>query len=66
MITKANALKIAREECDKHGWPWREPVKVKRGLRVFTVWGGGRKGGNLCVKIRKKDGYVVSCGMTPK
>jgi hypothetical protein len=66
MVTKQQALQNAREECIRRGWPWNNQSKVKWGLFSYTVWGGGRKGGNLCFKIRKKDGSILSAAMTPK
>jgi hypothetical protein len=66
MVTKEQALEIARQECVRRGWPWNEQTSVKWALFVFTVWGGGRKGGNLCMKIRKRDGEVLSAIMTSK
>lgn len=65
-VTKDEAREIARRECERNGWPWVEPVSVRWGLLAYTVWGGGRKGGNLCVRIRKKDGAVLSSNMTPR
>ena len=66
MVTKEQVLEIARQECTRRGWPWNEQTSVRWGLFAFTVWGGGRKGGNLCMKIRKRDGEVLSATMTPK
>jgi hypothetical protein len=66
MVTKERALEIAREECTRRGWPWNEQTSVKWGFFSYTVWGGGRKGGNLCMKIRKRDGEIISATMTPK
>ena len=65
MITRAQALEIAREECARRGWPWNEPLSVKWGFIYYTIWGGGRKGGNLSMKIRKKTGEIVRVEMTP-
>jgi hypothetical protein len=65
MITKKQALEIARQECARRGWSWDEPVSVKWGFFCYTVWGGGRKGGNLCIRISKKTGEVVSAGVSP-
>ncbi len=62
--TKEEARKIAQEECRRNSWPWTEPISVSWGLFTYTVWGGGRKGGNLCVRIRKRDGAILSSGMT--
>ncbi len=66
MITKEQALEIARKECKQRGWPWNEHTTIAWGFICYTVWGGGRKGGNLMMKIRKRDGEIVSAGMTPK
>jgi hypothetical protein len=66
MVTKERALEIAREECIRRGWFWNERTSVKWGFFCYTVWGGGCKGGNLLVKIRKRDGAVIGAAMTPK
>jgi len=66
MITKAQALEIAKQECTKRGWQWNEPVSVNWGLFCYTVWGGGRKGGNICVKVKKSNGEVISVGISPQ
>jgi hypothetical protein len=65
-ITKEDALKIAREECVRQGWQWNDQTVVKWGFFSFTIWGGGRKGGNLFMKIRKKDGAILKSNMTTR
>lgn len=64
-ISKSRAKEIAREECERRGIPWREPISVKWGFLAYTIWGGGRKGGNLMVRVRKCDGAVISATMSP-
>jgi hypothetical protein len=66
MVTKEQALEIARQECGRRGWPWNEQTSVRWGLFALTGWGGGRKGGNLWMKIRKRDGEILSASMSPK
>lgn len=65
VTNKEEALSIARAECERKGWPWVEPVYV--GWRFFTyrIWGGGRKGGNLHMRIRKRDGAILKSLITP-
>jgi len=65
-ITKSDALRIAKDECIRHNWPWNEQTTVTWGVFSYTVWGGGRKGGNLYMKIRKKDGAILKSSMTPR
>jgi hypothetical protein len=64
-ITKVQALEIAREECARRGLPWIQPVKVHWGFFNYLVFGGDHLGGNLMVVIRKRDGKVLSAGVTP-
>lgn len=65
-ITKQEALTIARQECERRGWAWNKETTVRWGLFTYTAWGGGRKGGNLWVQIRRRDGAVLGIGMTPR
>jgi len=66
-MTKKQAQRIALDECNRRGWKWQEPVLVKWGILSFTVWtNANRKGGNCCLKIRKKDGSILSAGRTPR
>jgi hypothetical protein len=62
-ITKADALLIARSECEKRGWPWEEPVVVYWGPFNYLVrTNTQRKGGNAGIRIRRRDGVVTSAG----
>lgn len=36
-LSKAEAVAIAASECQARGWPWQEPVTVKRQLRMVIV-----------------------------
>jgi hypothetical protein len=66
VFTKADALRIAKDECIRRNWSWNEHTTVRWGIFNFTVWGGCRKGGNLFMKIRKKDGAILHSSMTPR
>ena len=65
-INKDDAMRIARAECAKNGWVWNDDTTVRWGFFAFTVWGGGRKGGNLSMKIRKCDGAILHSSVTPR
>ena len=66
-MNKEQARAIARTECDRRGWHWQEPVNVHWGLFTFVVWTNAlSRGGNVCMKIRRRNGEVVSAGVTPK
>ena len=36
-FTKHEAIEIARRECDRLGWEWRDPHAVER-LRHWVIW----------------------------
>lgn len=66
-ITKDEARRIAQKECEKRELSWGEPVVVHWGWTTYTVWAyADRRGGNTIVKIRKKDGEVMSAIQTPR
>lgn len=67
MITKSEAKEVAINECAKRGWKWSEPVLVKWRLFSFVIWtNANRKGGNVCIRIRKKNGEILQVSQTPK
>ncbi len=38
VISRQQALEVAEQACDARGFPFEEPVKVRRGLLSFRVW----------------------------
>jgi hypothetical protein len=64
-LSKADALEIAKVYCDREGIPWNDQTRVYWGFRQFTVWGGGRKGGNLRMRIRRSDGEILEASVPP-
>jgi hypothetical protein len=66
-VNRQKALLIARSECERRGWQWQEPAHVQWGLFNYVVWTNSRScGGNACIKVRKRDGMVVSAEVTPR
>lgn len=58
-ISKADALEIAKREVAGRGWPWREPVIVKKRFRTYLVWTAADwKGGNITIDIDRSTGHV--------
>jgi hypothetical protein len=66
MIDRRAAEEIARKECEARCWILGEPVKVQWGLFHHEVWGyANRKGGNVIIRVRKRDGKVIHACVTP-
>ncbi len=60
-MNKKDAIEIAKKECDRQGWLWREPVHVQWGIFCYKVLThANARGGNAVIRIRKRDGTVVS------
>jgi hypothetical protein len=54
---------MARRECERNSWPWKEPVRVSRrllgGYEVMT--NASAIGGNVFVRISRR-GEVTGSG----
>lgn len=66
VTSREQAREIAQAECARRGLPWEEPVLVQWRFFTYRIWGSGRKGGNLYMQIRKRDGAILSAGVTPR
>jgi hypothetical protein len=65
--SKLDAIEIARAECLRRNWPWKEPIHVNWGFVSFTIRTNvDRRGGNACFRIRKRDGAIVSAGFADR
>jgi hypothetical protein len=62
-MNRQRAREIAQEECKARGWDWIEPIHVHwRLLSYVVVTRADAKGGNARIRVRKRDGAVVSAG----
>jgi hypothetical protein len=64
-MTCEQAREIAKAECARRGWPWPSNVSVRWRPFTYSVWGRGGKGGNLSMRIRKRDGVILRAGISP-
>lgn len=59
MISMAEAERIARAECERRGWRWREPVLRRRGLRRYRFVTNARApSGNAEIEVNARTGAV--------
>jgi hypothetical protein len=67
MISKSEAIDLARQECDRRGISWEGSVRVVGALRVITVWiDADKRGGNVIVRLGRRKGEVRKFLITPK
>lgn len=60
MLSKAEALEIARAECERRGLAFVEPVMVQRGpFRIKIVTNAGTTGGNVRMRLNARTGAVT-------
>lgn len=66
-VSREQAVGFARAELERRGFGWGEPVRVDTGLFCYTVfpWDGLGKGGNVSVKVDKRDGRIRHVGVMP-
>lgn len=56
-VSEAEALRRARELCDREGLPWKEPVRVRQRRSRWVVWTNADKiGGNVEILVDAKTG----------
>lgn len=61
-IPRTVVLAAARSECEARGWPWRELVRVTRGLLHNRVWtNANMRDGNPWF-VYSRDGRLTSAG----
>jgi hypothetical protein len=72
-LSSDEAIRVARAEADKEGWPWNEPTQAwtaRRwwiGPRVWRVVSNAEmKGRNVRVEIDVLTGTVLSKSYTPR
>jgi hypothetical protein len=66
-LTEDQALATARAECERHGWPWIEPVSIRRGIRSYRIMTiKGMRGRNASMTVRIKDGTITYANFIPR
>ena len=61
VISKEEAVEVARKECERRGIPWLEPVKVFRHYGNWSVWThANHRGGNVRVIVDKETGEIYN------
>ena len=65
-VTQEDALRIAREECERRGWPWVEPIGVSRHLLGYEILTNMRSlGQNATIRVSGRSGIVVQASFLP-
>ena len=66
-VTKEEALAVARQECNRRGWPWMEPVTISRGLFSYRLMTNrNKRGGNVRMRISTRNGSILEAGFAPR
>ncbi len=66
-IDEAEARRLAQRVVEALGWPWSEPVVVKRNSRGWTFrTNADRRGGNVLVGVDGVFGMVTSVACAPR
>jgi len=58
-ISRENAVHLAKRECLRRGWPWRDPARTRRAFGTWEVQlSVGPGGERISVFVRTTDGVV--------
>jgi hypothetical protein len=67
MISRAEAVELARAEVERRGLEWVEPIRVNRGIWNYAVWTrSDYRGANLIIEVNRRSGKAAVVGQTPK
>ena len=67
MISRAQALELARAEVARKGLQWVEPISVHGGIWNYSVWTRSKsRGGNVIIRVNRRSGIATVVGHTPK
>jgi hypothetical protein len=67
MIDRDEAMSLARQEVEREGLPWTEPISVHFGLWNYRVWTmADSRGGNIIIKVNRRSGAATFVAVSPK
>jgi hypothetical protein len=67
MIDRNEALAVARDEVERRGLWWVEPVIIRFGIRHYRIWtNANSRGGNVAIRVNRKSGEVTALTTTPR
>jgi hypothetical protein len=68
LLSREEARDVAREQVERQGLPWTEPVSVSRAL--LGGWGvvtnSGHRGGNIFIEITRRGEIKGGTRVTPR
>ena len=67
IVTKRQAVQIARAECKKQDWPWIEPVEISSKFGKWVVRTNSQAiGASARIIIDKQTGKIKKAGYLPR
>lgn len=61
LVSKDEALRIAKTHCLSQSWPWLDPVHGVLAVRSYTfITNASFKGGNVTIRVDCSTGAVTS------
>lgn len=67
IISKTEAIRIAKEECDKREWGWLEPIEVKQSRIAWKIRTNAKARGTIAAfSIDHQTGEVLRAGYLPR
>lgn len=65
-VPKDEAVRIARSYVESKGWPWGDPIRVKRRFSTYEIRSNATmRGGNSVLEVDVRTGSVSNARVLP-
>jgi hypothetical protein len=66
-ISRDAAVTLSRQECERRGWPWLEPVEVRETRRAWQILTNRKATGcNASFGVEKRTGKITQAAFAPR
>jgi hypothetical protein len=66
-VSRDDAVTLGRQECERRGWPWLEPVEVRETRRAWQILTNRKAiGCNASIAVEKRTGRVTQAAFAPR
>jgi hypothetical protein len=66
-VSRDDAVTLSRQECERRGWPWLEPIEVRETRREWQIRTNRKAiGCNVSIAVEKRTGRVTQAAFAPR
>jgi hypothetical protein len=66
-VSRDDAVTLSRQECERRGWPWLEPVEVRETRCAWQIFTNRKATGcNASFGVEKRTGKITQAAFAPR